>query len=92
MEHLRVAVLCLLVVQQSHHLSCGVEADVDLETGVTGTLSTVHPTAVRAVNIPHDGRVHNSAANLICPYAVEKVHSVSLDVECASTQMIACFI
>lgn len=77
-------------MQQSHHLSCGVEADVDLETGVTGTLSTVHPTAVRAVNIPHDGRVHNSAANLIRPYAVEKVHSVSLDVECVSTQMIAC--
>ncbi|KAG7233982.1 hypothetical protein INR49_028696, partial [Caranx melampygus] len=30
-----VAFLSLLIVQQSHHLSRGVEADVDQETGVT---------------------------------------------------------
>lgn len=73
-EYLRIAVLRFLIVQQSDHLPRGVEADVDLETGVTGAFPALCPAAVWAVHIPHDGGVHDSAAGLVRPYAVDKEH------------------
>lgn len=71
-EYLRVAVLRLLVVKQSDDLPRGVEADVDLQTRVTGTLPALCSTAVRTVHIPHNGAVHDGAARLVRPDAVQK--------------------
>lgn len=71
-EYLRVAVLRLLVVKQSNDLPRGVEADVDLQTRVTGALPALCSTAVRTVHIPHDGAVHDSAARLVRPDTVQK--------------------
>ena len=70
--HLRVPVLGLLVVGQAHHLPRGVEADVDLETGVTRALPALPPAAERAVDVPHDGGVHDHAPRLLCPYTAEE--------------------
>jgi len=76
---LGVDFLRLLVVQQAHHLSRGVEAHEDLETGVTGTRPALGSTAVRTVHVAHDGGVHDGAAVLVRPHAVAKEQSFPIN-------------